>query len=451
MMHERANILAAALLLPIAALVSCARRPAAVTEAGSRLIKAVVVKASDQEQTIESFGTITYKKNVDLSTAVEGTVERFTVKEGDYVRAGQVLVRLRNMQLTLARDRAAIELENVKTALTLAETKVKESDLAMEAKFIAIEKARLELEQKRKDLQEAERKLADQQALRDVGGVPDETVRTMQLQLESQMVQLKIAEQDFESLQIGFRDKDLVAFGRAVPADPAQRRRAFIEINTAMARAELDAAKARVRTSEMELQSANIALDELVIVSPVSGVVGAKYYEEGERAKASEKIVTIMDTEVVYAIFPVREEDVALVAKGSAVVISVDASGGPSYEGVIDLVSPSADPSVGAFMVKALVKKPDARIKPGMFARVTVKLGKTDRVATVPVKCLLNRKQDKASVLAIVGGKITIKEVVLGKETGDRIAVLSGLSEGELIAESPDPTLTEGSDVEIAR
>lgn len=449
MMHSTKA--AALCLLAVLAAQGCAKAGPEAPDGGPRVVRAFVVKEEEHERSLESYGTITYKNNIELSAAVEGTVEYFQVKEGERVRAGQLLARLKNMQLALSRDRAAIELENAKTALSLAEARVKEADLSMEAKFIAIDKAKLDLEQKRKNLAEAERKLADQVALRDVGGVPDETIRDMQTQIDSLKVQIRMSEQDLESLMIGFRDKDLLAFGRAVPTDPEAKRRAFVEINTIMVRAELDAARARVRTSEMELESANLALGELEIRSPVAGVVGAKYYEVGERAKASEKVVTIMDTEVVYAIFPVREDDVGGIARGTAVSMSVDAAGGAVYAGVVDVVSPSADPSVGAFMVKAVVSRPDARVKPGMFARVTVLLGAKESQPTVPIRCLLNRREDKATVQTIVGGKIVLKEVTLGKEYGQNVGIVSGIAAGEVLVESPDPTLQEGSDVEIAR
>jgi multidrug efflux pump subunit AcrA (membrane-fusion protein) len=194
-------------------------------------------------------------------------------------------------------------------------------------------------------------------------------------------------EKELEIRRIGCRDGDLVAAGRSVPLDATGRLRALVSLMTASLSAELGVSEARLETAEKELSSARLAREELVVHSPGSGVIGARYFEEGERVRTEDKILTIMDTASLYAIFPVREKDALRITKDMSAAVMIDGTG-ESREGQVDLVYPQADSQSLSLLVRVLLRGGHAGasgdIKPGMFARVRVTLGPPRRAIAVP-------------------------------------------------------------------
>ena len=70
------------------------------------IVKTVKVENRKLNDDLNSFGTISYKTKNNVSVLVEGTLEKLYIKEGDYVRKGQNLAQLRNVQLEIQKDQA---------------------------------------------------------------------------------------------------------------------------------------------------------------------------------------------------------------------------------------------------------------------------------------------------------------------------------------------------------
>jgi RND family efflux transporter MFP subunit len=263
-------------------------------------------------------------------------------------------------------------------------------------------------------------------------------------------------EKELEIRRIGCRDKDLSAAGLAVPLDDGERRKALISLISSSLRAERAAAGAMLDAAEKELQSARLALSELAVKSPGSGIVGARYCEEGERVRAEDKILTLMDTASLYAVFPVREKDALRIEKGMPALVEIDGSGGAS-EGRVDLVYPQADSQSMSFMVRVLLlnngdsaegtEPGPGSLKPGMFARVKVTLGPPRQIIVFPDSSIINKKNNEGTVFVINGKTLSERKVGLGLALGEDREITSGLKSGELAVLRPEADLREGTHV----
>ena len=80
-------------------------------------------------------------------------------------------------------------------------------------------------------------------------------------------------------------------------------------MNTRTAKAQVASAKAQLDSAEQQLKSVELLLEQLTIKSPVSGIVGQKYYENGEYVKENEKILTLIDTSSVDAVIYIQEKE----------------------------------------------------------------------------------------------------------------------------------------------
>jgi RND family efflux transporter MFP subunit len=259
-------------------------------------------------------------------------------------------------------------------------------------------------------------------------------------------------EKEFEIRRIGFRDEDLRNAGLAVPTDPDERARAFITLATMTARAELNAALAVLQGTRQELESMRLAQRELRLVSPARGVVGARYLEEGERVQRGDKLFILMDSLSLYAVFPVRESEALRLKAGMDAVIRVDGTGG-SYAGKVDLISPAADSQTFTFQVRVLISGEEqrraaeefpGRLKPGMFARVSVSLGEPRKLVTLPETALAHVENDEAAAFIVSGNQIALRGLALGSLMGTDREIRSGLMDGELAVERPVASLKDG-------
>ncbi|HUI71228.1 MAG TPA: efflux RND transporter periplasmic adaptor subunit, partial [Spirochaetia bacterium] len=415
MSHEAeiAFALAAAVLL-----TTCAKEnPTPVPE--ERLsVATIVTKEQSVPRELACFGTITFNRKIDLSAIVDGTVDGLFVKEGQAVRSGQHLVTLKNVQLELRRQQALSGIDSARSSVELAQAKLWEGELAVEARLVAVQRTELEREQKRLEVEDAVQTLANKEELSKVGGVTAEALAAVRLRLEAARNEYAMIEKDLASRRIGLRDEDLQRDGLVPSADPTLRVRQLVQLNTKTLKAEVAAARARYESSQRELEASEELLKALAIDAPAGGIVGATYVERGEYVSQNAKLLTLMDTRNVYAALSVQESEMPLLREGMPARLSVDALSSKPLAGRVDSISPSADPQTGAFLVKAFVANPTGMLRPGMFVRATIAYERPRSSLVVPEKCIVQKKGSAALVFTVVNGKAFLKQITIGRDLG---------------------------------
>jgi multidrug efflux pump subunit AcrA (membrane-fusion protein) len=415
-------------------------------------VKAAAVKLREIPDETGGFGSLSFLTKVDISAPQEGRIKKLFFREGDRVGEDQPVLLLENPQIDLAVQRAENNMTQAKAARDLARSRLLEGQFQAEAQLLELEKNEAELDQARKNLEENKRKHLNQETIFAAGGLQEEAIRTGRFSLETEAERILIMEKELDIRRIGCRDRDLAAAGIPVPLDEEGRRRALISLLTSSLAAELKAASARLEAAGKELESAQLALSELLVRSPAPGIVGARYFEEGERVKIEDKILTLMDTASLYAIFSVREKDALRIERGMPAKVELDGSG-EVRESLVDLVYPQADSQSMSFMVRVLLinKEEDSEnscsLKPGMFARVKVSLGPPRQIVVVPESSIFNKKNSEGTVFVINGKTVSERKVGLGLALGDEREISFGLNKGELAVLRPEPDLKEGSHV----
>jgi RND family efflux transporter MFP subunit len=379
-------------------------------------------------------------------------IKKLFYREGDFVRQGALLIQLENPQINLAVLRAENNYSQAAAARNLASSRLIEGIFQAEAQLLSLEKAEAELVIAKRRWEEDKRKHLNQETLFEAGGIHTEAILVSRFSLDTEWEQIQLMETELEIRKIGSRDRDLVKAGIPVPQDAVERQNALVSLMTSSLKAELEAACARLEAAEKELTSANIALAELTMRSPASGIVGARYLEEGERVRTQDKILSLIDTASLYAIFPVREKDALRIEKGMKASVLIDGTG-ENRSGFVDLVYPQADSQSLSFLVRVLLQNsPDSKsnLKPGMFARVTVALGSPKQAVCIPEQSIFNQKNNEGSVFIINGSVLAERKIVLGSSLGDEREITGGLKAGEIVVLRPDTDLKEGVHVSLA-
>lgn len=412
-------------------------------------VKAVPVKEKTIPDTINGFGVLSFRTKIDITSGQEGRISRIYYREGSRTAAGSLAVLMDNPQIELAVRRAEDGFSQAGAALSLAKARLTEGEYMAEAELLGIAKTEAELAEGLRALEEERRRQGDTEKLYAAGGLSDEAIRESRFSLESAEEKFRLMERELEIRRVGLRDRDLAALG-LIPAggfpSAEAKTAALVRLSTLTLRAETEAAEAQLEAAGRELESARFAFSELSVRSPAPGIVGARYAEEGERVERGAKLLTLIDTETLYAVFNLRESDALRLQKGMIANIAVDGTG-LSYRGEVDLVSPQADSQSFTFSVRVVLPSAD-NLKPGMFARISVNAGTDKKCLVLPEKALLNKKNDEGTVFVIQNGKVSQRRIMLGAAlNGEEREVLSGLSSGEVIVLDPGTSLKEGTHV----
>jgi RND family efflux transporter MFP subunit len=416
-------------------------------------VQAVLVNSREIPDEINGFGTLSFQKKIDIAAPEDAVLGRLYCREGDRIVKGQRIAVLENPQVRLAVERALNAHSQASAALDLAKSRLQEGKFQAEARILNLERSRAQLAGARRSLAEQKRKQEQEEALFEAGGLSEEALRNGRFGIESGEEELRLMELELDIQRIGLRDEDLLAAGYALSPDDGERIQNLILLSTSTLRAEAAAAEAQFEAAGKELESARILEASLTIRSPAGGIVGARYIEEGERLKREDKIITLIDTESLYAIFPVGEAEAFRLEKGMKTLVKIDGTGS-SFEGEIELISPQADSQSFTFMVRALLG-PEALapaagtsdippVKPGMFARISVSLGPARPTLVIPETALLNKKNGEGTVFTIKGNTLAERKIRIGEPLGEEREVIEGLDQGEVIAARPDTGLREG-------
>ncbi len=220
--------------------------------------------------------------------------------------------------------------------------------------------------------------------------------------------------------------------------------------------AHVEVTKAQVTRAESALESSRIRLGYTVVTASWRGdseqrVVAERYVDEGETVSANTPLLRIVELNPITVVFFVTERDYALLQHGQLASLTTDAYPGESFTGQIVRISPVFRESTRQAQVEMRVKNPLLRLKPGMFVRVTVTLGRADDVTIIPEQALVTRDGNSGVFVVSADGKTVIWRLVkVGIQQGDRVQVIGEGLSGQVVTLGQQ-LLDDGSAVRVSR
>lgn len=409
-------------------------------------VEVVKIEKDDYVENLNSFGTISYNFKNNITCLQSGQIYYFPHKEGDYIKKGQIIAKLKNIQLDFQKDQYINTLTSAKASLEITKNQLREQELSVESALILLEKAKLNIEQKELELELQRENLKTKEELHAIGGVTESALKQIKISVKSLETDIAILKKELEISMLGYRDQDLLNAGYIIPIDLNEKKKLIIELNTLSIVTQIKAAEAEVKNAETALSSINKLIDELVITSPLSGVLGSKSYELGEFVKENESIATIMDISNVYGVINIQEKDIVNYSVGSNIEIEI-----PSLSRKINTkiseISPYADPQSGNFSVKAKIENKDNIIKPGMFIKCNLKQANTTTLYKLPESTLISKSNDVGLVFYVNNGFVIQQSINIKHLKDGFVWFDSELNENDYIINNPSPFLREGQSV----
>ncbi len=191
--------------------------------------------------------------------------------------------------------------------------------------------------------------------------------------------------------------------------------------------------------------------ENITLTSPISGVVTQRNFDNGDVAGTS-PILQVMQITPVKLKFSINESLYSNVKVGMTVTAKVEVFGEEEFKGKISLISPTIDPDSRTFYVEAEFTNANQKLRPGMFGRVELNLGRANMIM-VSDKAVIkqNGTNDKYIYVVTANNTLEYKKITVGKRLGDKYVILDGISEGEKVVVSDQNKLKNGSKVVIVK
>ncbi len=193
-------------------------------------------------------------------------------------------------------------------------------------------------------------------------------------------------------------------------------------------------------------------VENTTLISPISGIVTARNYDKGDMY-AGQPVLVIEQIRPVKIMINVSEPLFAKVKRGMPVYITLDAYGDEVFKGKIARVYPTIDQATHTFQVEVSIPNNNERVRPGMFARVTLPYGKEDHVV-IPdraVQKLMGSGDRYVFVYNPADSTVRYSKVELGRRLDNEFEVLSGVKSGEALVTKGHMSLTNGCKVELVK
>ena len=407
------------------------------------------VQKQDLTSVVSASGEVRPKTYVNIGANAFGKIVHLYVKEGDRVKAGQMLAQLENVQPNA-------DVDAMQASLAAARTDAVAADAALNTSVADLNRAKSDLEKSDLDWTRAQGLYKD--AL--------------------------ISKSDFDNQK---------ATHQAAVAGLAQA-----QARVAQAKAQKDSADRRVGGAAANLTHADDVLKKTTYQAPFDGIITGLPVREGESVvigiqnSPGSVLMTLSDMSIITAEVQVDETDIVNVHLGQAAEVNIDAIPKKTFKGTVTQIGDNAvvrstglstsqqttaSQEAKDFKVVVTLQDPPQNLRPGLSATAKITTATRSNAVTIPIQALTVRKQEdlapkneKGSVQAAAPQTVTAsKEEIQGVfvlrnkkaefvpvETGiagtTDIEVLKGVQEGDEIVTGSYKvlrTLHPGSSVKV--
>lgn len=214
----------------------------------------------------------------------------------------------------------------------------------------------------------------------------------------------------------------------------------------------------QVRTQyEVAQSNVDFLKENTRLTAPFYGVVSGKYFENGEMysgapntAAGKAAIISVVQINPLKAMVNIPETYYPQVKEGMTTHVACDIYPDEEYTGKIIRKYPTVDPYTHSFQIEVSIDNPGEKLRPGMFARVSLELGETEAMVVPALAVLKMQGSNDRYVFVEDQGKARRVTVSIGKRFDDKVQILSPeLKEGDRLIIAGQARLVDQVPVEI--
>jgi len=214
--------------------------------------------------------------------------------------------------------------------------------------------------------------------------------------------------------------------------------------------ARLAVAQGDVEGAKAGLDLAREKLTKTKIHAPMAGNIKEKKVSAGDYVRNGTFLVSIIRNDLLKLLFSVTEKDLGRLRVGQDVSFEVDAFPGKEFHGQVKTIYPTLEERTRSVQVEAVVTNADRRLKPGLFARVTLFTGPATNTVVAPINAL-QYDNSSTKLFVVEGNRAKERKVKIGRKYGEFVEIVEGLKEKEVVVTVGQNNLMEGVLVNVAR
>lgn len=252
--------------------------------------------------------------------------------------------------------------------------------------------------------------------------------RTAAGEVEAARIRLDLAQKEANRAQRLYERKALSE--RQLQAAEADLKAAKAGYDAAVKRLEALTSTQSLAATRANVGSANASF---AVRAPLSGYVTKVNKSIGEQVLPGEAILEISNLDTVWIEAPIFERDLNRLGGGAGATFTTAAYPGQEFRGSLVDIGSVVDERTRAATVVFEVPNGGRALRIGMQANVSLDAGESVTVMLIPRSAVLDNEGAKIVYVLLSGEEFQRREVTLGDEYGDTVAVLSGLNKGERV------------------
>jgi HlyD family secretion protein len=368
------------------------------------LVPVVHPTAGPVTQTVVVSGQVMPPAEIRLAALVSSNVKELLAREGDTVRAGQVLLRL---------DEADARAGLAQADANLAAARAGKSELVR----LSGPEAETSLRRAETNLADTKRRFDREQNLFRAGA-------STEVMLEEAKTAMQLSE--------------------------AQREAALLQLRAASSGGtRAQSATATIALAEAQLARARVQLERHEVRAPSDGIIVTRSVEPGDAVFSGSNLFILSATGQTRLRVEPDERNLALLALGQSAIASAEAFPDRPFDAKVSYIAPAIDPTRGTVEIRLLVPSPPEFLRPSMTVSVEIVVAHKDDALLVPRSSVYAEKADP-HVLTLIDGTARKKPVVLGLLGDDRVEVQSGLTAADTIIQAAPGSVSVGAAVRAA-
>lgn len=212
-------------------------------------------------------------------------------------------------------------------------------------------------------------------------------------------------------------------------------------------KSQLDEIEYRVRDTENQVQQAKRRVQDAYVRAPIAGIINSRSIEMGAYVSPATELFEIVDLSRLKLKVSANESQVVNIKVGDKVLVSSSVLPGQEFTGTVSFIAPKSDNTLN-FPVEILLEQGAvSTLKAGMYGTAHFKLPAQEPSIVIPRTAFVGSVNSNQVYTLAADSSAVIREVVPGRIIGERVEVLSGLEEGEIVITSGQINLTDGTKV----
>lgn len=213
---------------------------------------------------------------------------------------------------------------------------------------------------------------------------------------------------------------------------------------------QVDAQRLNLRNAQARLQTAKRKANDADIKAPISGIVNKRFIEKGSYVSPGTQLFEIVDLSKLKLKVTANEAQVVNLKVGDQVKITSNVFPDKSFTGKISFIAAKADANLNFPVEVQVANNSGNQLKAGMYGTATFDLPAQKPLITVPRSAFVGSVNSN-KVYLLKGNTAQEHKVTPGRIISDRVEILNGLNEGDIVITSGQVNLVDGAQVQAVK